>query len=108
MSTYAIARVRKTNRGAGIVAYLQRIDATLRPFEGRFKVHGDEVELLEGNWTGDLIIIEFPDRERARGWYASHDYRAIARLRTDNSEGELIFIDTVPEGHLSTDLLVSR
>jgi len=66
MSTYVVAHLRDVIMGPDIVAYLERIDATLAPFGGRFLVHGDHdghVELLEGNWLGDLIIIEFPDRE---------------------------------------------
>ena len=105
MPTYATAHVRKTNMGAEIVAYLQRIDSTITPFGGRFKVHGGEVEEVEGNWVGRLVIIEFPTRELARSWYASPAYQAIVRLRTDNTEGEVIFVDTVSEDHVSTDLL---
>jgi uncharacterized protein (DUF1330 family) len=107
MSTYAIAHVRKANLGPPIIEYLQRIDATLEPFGGRFLVHGGKVQAVEGQWSGDLIIIEFPDRGRASGWYDSTEYQAILPLRRDNTEGELIFIDTVPEDHRSTDLLIA-
>jgi uncharacterized protein (DUF1330 family) len=107
MSTYAIAHVRKANLGPPIVEYLQRIDATLEPFGGRFLVHGGKVQAVEGQWSGDLVIIEFPDRGRASGWYDSAEYQAILPLRRDNTEGELIFIDTVPEDHRSTDLLIA-
>jgi uncharacterized protein (DUF1330 family) len=105
MSTYAVAHLRSVTMGPEIVEYLQRIDSTLEPFGGRFLVHGGEIELLEGNWAGDLVIIEFPDRERARGWYGSTAYRAILPLRTNNSEGDVIFIDTVPVDHRATDVL---
>jgi uncharacterized protein (DUF1330 family) len=107
MSTFAVARLRNLNMGPAIVDYLQRIDATLEPFGGRFLVHGGKVELLEGNWSGDLIIIEFPDRERARAWYKSAAYQAILPLRTENSEGDVIFIDTVSAGHRATDVLTA-
>jgi uncharacterized protein (DUF1330 family) len=52
MSTYAVAHLRKVNLGPEIVEYLQRIDATLGPFGGRFLVHGGQVEVLEGTWPG--------------------------------------------------------
>jgi uncharacterized protein (DUF1330 family) len=71
MPTFAVAHLHNVNIGPAIVDYLQRIDATLEPFAGRFLVHGGKVERLEGNWSGDLVIIEFPDRERARAWYQS-------------------------------------
>uniref|UniRef100_UPI0013D2A90B DUF1330 domain-containing protein n=1 Tax=Klebsiella aerogenes TaxID=548 RepID=UPI0013D2A90B len=50
MSAYAIARLHNVRMGREIVEYLQRIDATLAPFGGRFIIHGGQVELLEGQW----------------------------------------------------------
>jgi uncharacterized protein (DUF1330 family) len=91
--------------GAPIVEYLERIDATLEPFAGRFLVHGGEIEVLEGVWPGHLIIIEFPDRARARGWYESNAYQRILPLRTNNSEADVVLADGVPEGHRATDVL---
>ena len=105
MSTYAIAKLRNVVMGEAIAEYLHRIDATLGPFGGKFRVHGGQAELLEGDWTGDLIIIEFADRRAARGWYASPDYQAILPLRTRHSEGDVIFIDGVPEDHRAHEVL---
>ena len=105
MSAYGVAHLRKVTMGPAIVEYLQRIDATLEPFGGRFIVHGGDVEVLEGNWPGHLVVIEFPDRDRARAWYESPAYQAILRLRMDNSEGDVIFADGVSEGHRATDVL---
>ncbi|MBV9490352.1 MAG: DUF1330 domain-containing protein [Verrucomicrobia bacterium] len=105
MSTYAVGHLRKVTRGPAIVEYLERIDDTLKPFEGRFLVHGGAVERLEGPWSGDLIVIEFPDRERARAWYQSRAYQAILPLRTGHSEGEVVLVDTVPPDHRATDVL---
>ena len=105
MPTYAVAHLRQVAMGPAIVGYLERIDATLEPFGGRFVVHGGETELLEGSWPGDLVIIAFPDRDRARGWYSSAAYRAILPLRTGNSDTDAILVDTVPDGHRATDVL---
>jgi len=74
MPAYAVAHLRNVIPGPDIVAYLERIDATLAPFGGRFLVHGGPVELLEGRRLGDLIIIAFPDRAQARQWYMSPAY----------------------------------
>jgi uncharacterized protein (DUF1330 family) len=105
MTAYAIAHLRNVAMGAEIVEYLQRIDATLEPFGGRFLVHGGEVEVREGEWAGDLIMIEFPDLDRARAWYASAAYQDILRLRADNSEADVIFARGVSDGHRATDVL---
>lgn len=105
MPTFAIARLENVVMDPDIVVYLERIDATLAPFDGRFVVHGGPYDRLEGDWAGDVVIIAFPDRDRARGWYESTAYRAILPLRTANSTAEVILIDTVGDGHRATDIL---
>jgi uncharacterized protein (DUF1330 family) len=105
MSAYAVAHMRHVTMGQQIVEYLQRIDATLAPFGGRFIVHGGEVEVLEGSWPGHLIVIEFPDRGQAHAWYESDAYQQILALRTDNSHSHVIMVDGVDSGHLATDVL---
>ena len=66
MSGYAIGHLRDVIMGPGIVEYLRRIDATLEPFGGRFLIHGGKVDVLEGSWSGDLIVIAFPRVDLAR------------------------------------------
>lgn len=105
MTTYAIAHLRNVTPGEPVAEYLRRIDATLAPFGGKFRIHGGEAEVLEGAWSGDLIMIEFSDRERARGWYASPAYQQILPLRTGSSQGDVIFLDGVPDDHVATDVL---
>jgi uncharacterized protein (DUF1330 family) len=107
MSSYAVAHMHKVAIGPGIVEYLQRIDATLEPFGGRFLVHGGKAEVLEGTWSGNLIVIEFPDRTRARAWYESAAYQEILPLRTKNSESDTFLVDGVSEGHRATDVLAA-
>jgi uncharacterized protein (DUF1330 family) len=105
MSTYAIAHVQSVNLVPEIVEYLQRIDATLAPYGGRFLVHGDPADVREGDFGGDVIVIEFADRGRAVGWYESHDYREILTLRTENTTGWVVLVDGVPADHSATDVL---
>lgn len=105
MPAYAVGHLWNVNMGPAIVEYLQRIDSTLKPFGGEFVIHGGPVDSLEGNWTGDLIAIRFPDRDSAHAWYASPAYQAIKKLRTENSEGHVFIIDGVSEGHHAADIL---
>ncbi|MFF3114722.1 DUF1330 domain-containing protein [Kitasatospora sp. NPDC057904] len=106
MSAFAIAQVRSVEFGPDIVEYLERIDATLEPFGGRFVVHGGNVEVVEGSWGTDVIVIEFPDRERVRAWYDSPAYREILPLRTRHMDADAIFADGVPQGYRGADSLV--
>lgn len=99
MPAYAVAHLTEVRFGPEIVEYLERIDATLLPYGGAFLIHGGDKHLLEGEWPGALVVIEFPDRERALAWYASPAYQAILPLRTRNADGAAIIIDGVPPGY---------
>ncbi|MGN6827711.1 DUF1330 domain-containing protein [Paucibacter sp. M5-1] len=105
MPAFAIAHLRDVQFGPDIVHYLERIDATLAPFGGQFRVHGASAEAMEGQWIGDIVVVEFPDLARARAWYRSEDYQAIVPLRSRNSIGEVILVDGVDGGHRATDIL---
>ena len=105
MQTYAIGRLRDVTLGADIVAYLEAIDATLAPFGGSFVIHGGPPTVLEGSWQGDLVVLAFPSRAAAEGWYASPAYRAILPLRTGSSVSDVFLIDGVEPGHRATDVL---
>jgi uncharacterized protein (DUF1330 family) len=102
---YAVAIIRETRFGPEIREYLERIDETLKPWSGRFRIHGGPYETVEGTWTGDLVLIEFPDLERARQWYHSPAYQAIKPLRTANTSGTVFLVSAVPDHHLATDIL---
>ena len=105
MTAYFIANVRQVMPGPDIAEYLQRIDATLAVHDGRFLVHGDEPEQVEGTWQGQVIVIAFPRREQANAWYWSADYQKILPLRLANTVGETILVDGVDADHRATDIL---
>jgi len=105
MTSYAVGIVNDAKIGPAIVEYLERIDATLAPFDGHFIVHGAEPTMLEGTSPGTVVVIEFPDRVQAEGWYASAAYQAIVALRTENSTSTVFLIDGVGRDHVATDVL---
>lgn len=105
MPAFAIGHLIEVTMGTEIVRYLEKIDDTLAPFGGRFRVHGARAECVEGEWRGDLIVIEFPDLEKARAWYGSDAYREILPLRARNSRGTILLIDGVADPHRATDIL---
>ena len=105
MTAYAVAVIRETRFGDAIMEYLQRIDETLAPFSGKYRIHGGPYQPLEGAWSGDLVVIEFPSMEHAQGWYASDAYSAIRPLRTEHTEGDVFLVQGVAEGHRGADIL---
>ncbi|MEV6679216.1 DUF1330 domain-containing protein [Streptomyces erythrochromogenes] len=99
MTAYAIAHIRPETMNEDILTYIETMQSTLDPFGGTFLVHGKEVEVLEGPFPGTVVVIGFPDIERARAWYDSDAYRAILPLRTNHIPGEVILVEGVPAGY---------
>ena len=95
MSAYGFAHLRNRRPHPDIIEYLERIQATLDPFGGRFVIHGPPAEILEGEWPGSMVLIEFPDMNRARDWYHSPAYQEILSLRADHIDGDLLLIEGV-------------
>ena len=103
MPGYAIAHLRTPQINDDVLEYIERIQATLDPFGGKFLVHGATVDVIEGSWPGTIVIIEFPTTDDARAWYESPDYQAILPLRTNHIDGEAIIVDGVAPGYDAAD-----
>jgi uncharacterized protein (DUF1330 family) len=74
--------------------YRKEVPATLIPFGGQLIVRGGNLTVLEGEWPHPrLVIIEFPSRAAAEGWYRSAEYQKAISLRLNSSVGSLIIVD---------------
>jgi uncharacterized protein (DUF1330 family) len=74
--------------------YRKAVSATLEAFGGKFIVRGGNLTLLEGEWPQPrLVIIEFPSREAAEGWYRSPEYQKIIGLRLNSTVTNLIIVE---------------
>ncbi|RMI42865.1 DUF1330 domain-containing protein [Streptomyces triticirhizae] len=105
MTAYALARLLPTEPHPDVITYLERIQGTFAPYGGRFLIHGaQQVEVVEGAWEGDVVMVAFPDLDAARAWYASDAYQEILPLRTRHIPGDLIFLPGVPEDYDASGL----
>jgi uncharacterized protein (DUF1330 family) len=99
MTAYAIANLHNPAPHPEVAEYIERIQATLDPFGGRFLVHGAPHEVMEGSWDGAAVLIAFPGIHHARAWWDSPAYQQIAHLRSDHIETDIIMVDGVPDGY---------
>jgi uncharacterized protein (DUF1330 family) len=68
MSAYVISDV-TFHDAAALEAYRTHAAASIARHGGRYLARGGAVEILEGSWRpSPLIIVEFPDMERAPAW----------------------------------------
>ena len=95
MKAYLIA-TETVNDAAMFEAYRAAVPQTLAQFGGQFMVRGDKPSVLEGEWPHPrLVIIEFPSREAAEGWYRSEEYQKVISLRLNSTSGSVIIVDGV-------------
>lgn len=71
-------------------AYAELAGPSIEQYGGRYVVAGMP-EVIEGEWPGRVIVLEFPDLDRARQWYESPEYTAARRIRADTMRLRLVF-----------------
>ncbi|HEY3884581.1 MAG TPA: DUF1330 domain-containing protein [Vicinamibacterales bacterium] len=90
MSAYIVVQV-DVKDPARYENYKTMVPPTLEKFGGRFVVRGGKTETLEGNWAPRrFVIVEFPSVERAKAWWASHEYEEAKALRQATSVTQMI------------------
>ncbi|TDD84992.1 DUF1330 domain-containing protein [Actinomadura darangshiensis] len=100
MTAYALAHMfPQSPLHEDVFVYIERIQDTMDPFGGRFLVHNTPAEVLEGPLDGGYVLLQFPDIDKARAWYASDAYQAIMRMRSDHIPGTLVLLQGVPENY---------
>lgn len=93
---YIIARIDVTD-AEEYARYTARTPEVAAAFGGRFLVRGGQAEQLEGEGRSRNVVIEFPDLEHARAFYASDAYRAILPHALAGSVRDLVLVEGAPE-----------
>jgi uncharacterized protein (DUF1330 family) len=76
--------------------YKRLVPPSVAKYGGRFVVRGGKTETLEGTWSPKrFVMLEFPDAERAKAWWASADYAEAKALRQATAHTELIVVEGV-------------
>lgn len=96
MAAYVISDVTFRDPAA-VETYRTRAAASISQYGGRYLARGGAIELVEGGWKPErIIIVEFPDLARARMWYRSPEYATALEVRDHALSRNLIFVDGVP------------
>jgi uncharacterized protein (DUF1330 family) len=74
--------------------YKLAAQATLARYGGRYIVRGGPVTELEGPWNPKrFVVLEFPDKERARAWYDSPEYGPPKAIRHASASSRMILVE---------------
>jgi uncharacterized protein (DUF1330 family) len=93
MKAYMVGQI-EVEDPEGYEAYSKDVLPTITAFGGRFLVRGGKMTKIEGEWPfSRAVVIEFPSREAAEGWYRSPAYQKLLPLRLKASRGNFIIVD---------------
>jgi uncharacterized protein (DUF1330 family) len=108
MVAYVISDVEP--RDAGLIErYRDLAQASIGRYGGRYIVRGGPVESVEGDWTPQhLVIIEFPDMDRAHQWYRSEAYAEALTVAERALSRRLIFVEGAPTLQASDDVAIAQ
>ena len=74
--------------------YASRVPQTVERHGGRYLARGGKVEVLEGEWEPQrLVILEFESMERLREWYDSPEYASLKQLRGEVADSQLVVVE---------------
>jgi uncharacterized protein (DUF1330 family) len=63
-------------------------------FGGRYLVRGGDYEVLEGDWRPTrLVVVEFPNMDAAKAFYASPEYVAAREARAGVSNFDMLLAE---------------
>jgi len=89
---YVIAHPKVTDMEKFGSDFASKVEATITPFEGKFLVRTPEVLHQEGEKGNFTVIIEFPDKEKAMGWFNSEAHQKIVDHRRKNTDPSTTFV----------------
>lgn len=93
MPAYLIANV-DVHDPARYDRYRQQVPATIAQFGGRYLARGGATHALEGTlpWKR-VVIVEFPNAEAARAWWASEEYAPVKKVRHETATSDLLIVE---------------
>jgi uncharacterized protein (DUF1330 family) len=93
MAAYFIAKYTVTNP-EGFKAYGAAVGPTFAGHDMEVIVLDHSSDVVEGNPGENTVVLKFPSKDAALAWYNSDAYQAIKHHRTDNSEGDIVLVDS--------------
>ncbi|WP_326614274.1 DUF1330 domain-containing protein [Streptomyces scopuliridis] len=97
MTAYVLvdAQVLDGERARG---YRALAEPSIQLYGGRYLVQGTVPEVVEGTWPSSRVatVLEFPDMDRLKEWYASAEYQEAKAVRGAAIELRMLFVEGKP------------
>ena len=93
MSAYVIVEV-SVHDHREYEEYKKLTPAAIAAFNGRFIVRGGQAITLEGDWNPErIVVLEFPNVDRANEWWHSEIYTEAKLIRQRAATTRMIIVE---------------
>ena len=95
MAAYMLVDNRITDQ-ADFSEYIEKIPQVVAAYGGRFLARGGAVQVVEGDYTPErIVVIEFDSLEQANAYANSPEYTELSVIRNRSTRTSTIIVDGV-------------
>ena|SRR5205085_840957 len=99
MAAYVIVNIAAIRNDKKYTEYRQGVTETIRAAGGEYLVRGGHVEVLEGGWQPNrVVVVRFPSAQAAKSWWNSAAYAELKQMRQDSAVSEMILVEGIAQG----------
>ena len=92
MTAYIISRVSISDRAA-MTGYMAEAPESVHAYGGEYLVRTGDITALEGDAPYErVVLLRFPDKEKALAWYHSDEYRDLRDVRWRSADAHIICV----------------
>jgi uncharacterized protein (DUF1330 family) len=96
LSAFLIIEIVAVNHPELYARYRDRVAPILAAAGGTYVVRGGDVEVLEGRWQPNrMVVVRFDSRVAARGWWKSSGYAELKAMRQGATTTNMILVEGV-------------
>ena len=93
MTVYSVALITINDR-VTYKRYQRNFGDVFRKYQGKVLAMKDRPRVVEGEWSGDkVVIMAFPDEAAFEAWRLSPEYLDIVGDRFSSTEGPVLLVD---------------
>jgi len=97
MAAFLIVEICEVRDEQTYTAYRERVPPNLASVGAKYLVRGGPVEVFEGTWRPNrIVVIRFDSAEAARRWWSDPGYAELKALRQRSTVTNMILVEGLP------------
>lgn len=96
MAAYLVVDIARVLDEHAYGRYKDQVSSGLLAAGGRYLARGGPIDVLEGDWRPNrLVLVRFDSAVAARRWWSSEEYAALKQLRQAATDTRMVLVDGV-------------